>query len=161
MPTTAVARRNSTEVDLPDGVRDKIVFMLLSGEFPTDAQIAKTVGVSPTVITRMLKNDPELVEKRKEAEREMAQLIEKSAVELAMTGRNEIAKQKAQEFLLKKVYADKYGDDAENTGSEKGSRKVVINLNLPVTKTDENGIPICQSPDPLVDAIDVESNTIN
>ena len=158
--TKAVQRLKKNDV-IPTGVRDKIVFMLLSGEFPTDAEIARATGVAPAVVTKMLKDDPELVEKRKEAEREMAQQIERSAIQLATSGRNEIAKQKAQEFLLKKVYADKYGDDAENTGSEKGSRKVVINLNLPVTKTDENGIPICQSPNPLVDAIDVESNTIN
>lgn len=143
---------------IPEGVRDKIIYMLLSGEFPTDAQIARSVGVQPSVITRMLKNDPELVERRREAEREMAQQIEKSAVELAMTGRNELARQKAQEMLLKKVYAEKYGDNAENTTSEKGSRKVVINLNLPTIKTDENGIPICNSASPLMEAIDVKSD---
>ena len=158
--TRAVQRLKKNDV-IPTGVRDKIVFMLLSGEFPTDAEIARAAGVTPAVVTKMLKNDPELVEKRKEAEREMAQQIERSAIQLATSGRNEIAKQKAQEFLLKKVYADKYGDDAESGNPEKGSRKVIINLNLPVTKTDENGIPLCQSTNPLEEAIDVQSNTID
>ena len=157
---TAVAKRKSGEI-VPQGIRDKIVFMLLSGEFPTDAEIARTVGVSPSFVTKMLKNDPELAEKRKEAEREMAQQIERSAVQLALTGRNEIARQKSQEMLLKKLYSDRYGDDAENTSTEKGSRKVIINLNLPVTKTDENGIPICQSDNPLMDALDVEPHSTN
>lgn len=157
---TAVAKRKSGEI-VPQGIRDKIVFMLLSGEFPTDAEIARTVGVSPSFVTKMLKNDPELAEKRKEAEREMAQQIERSAVQLALTGRNEIARQKSQEMLLKKLYSDKYGEDAENTSTEKGSRKVIINLNLPVTKTDENGIPICQSNNPLMDALDVEPHSTN
>lgn len=140
---------------IPPGVREKVIFMLLSGEFPTDGDIARRAGVRPAYITHILNSDPELVRLRKEAEREMAQRIEKSAVELAMRGRNEIAREKAHEFLLKKLYADKYSDDITPTGSGKGSRKVVINLKLPEIAVDENGIPIAKSKSPLQEPIDV------
>jgi len=152
---TEVVKRKKGEA-VPQGIREKIIFMLLSGEFPTDAEIARVCDVSPGYVTKMLKSDPELAEKRKEAEREMAQQIEKSAVQLALTGRNEIAKQKSQEMLLKKLYPEKYGDDAENTSAEKGSRKVNIYLKLQEVKTDADGIPIAQSASPLVEAIDVK-----
>ena len=54
------------------------------------------------------------------------------------------------------MYADKYGDNAEKVNSEKGSRKVVIQLKLPEVKVDSNGIPIAQSANPLQEAIDVQ-----
>lgn len=160
--TTAVVATNkalaATPEDwsaVPKGVRDKVVCMLLSGEFPTDAEIARVAGVRPGYITHILKADPELAKLRQEAELEMAQRIEKSAVELALTGRNEIARQKQHEFLLKKLYPDKYGDDTMPTKGGKGSRKVVINLKLPEIAVDENGIPIAKSKNPLKEAIDV------
>lgn len=140
---------------VPQGVREKVVFMLLSGEFPTDGEIARKAGVRPAYITHILKNDPELARLRKEAEFEMAQRLEKSAVQLALEGRNEIAREKAHEFLLKKLYADKYSDDVAPVGNGKGSRKVVINLKLPEIAVDENGIPIAKSKNPLQEAIDV------
>lgn len=153
--TTAIAKADSLP-PVPQGVRDKIICMLISGEYPTDADIARATGVSATYITKLLQSDPELAEKRREAEREVAQLIEKSAIELAQRGRNEMAKQRSQEFLLKKMYADKYGDNAEKVNSEKGSRKVVIQLKLPEVKIDSDGIPIAQSANPLQEAIDVQ-----
>lgn len=85
----------------------------------------------------------------------MAQRIEKSAVELALTGRNEIARQKQHEFLLKKLYPDKYGDDSALSNSAKGIRRVTIDLKLPEVPVDENGIPVAQSKNPLQEAISV------
>ena len=140
---------------VPEGVREKVIFMLLSGEFPTDGDIARRAGVRPAYITHILNSDPELVRLRKEAEREMAQRIEKSAVELAMTGRNEIAREKAHEFLLKKLYADKYSDDITPVGNGKGSRKVIVEFNMKEIPVDENGIPTAKSKSPLEDSIDV------
>lgn len=140
---------------VPQGVREKVIFMLLSGEFPTDGDIARRAGVRPAYITHILNSDPELVRLRKEAEREMAQRIEKSAVELAMTGRNEIAREKAHEFLLKKLYADKYSDDITPVGNGKGSRKVIVEFNMKEIPVDENGIPTAKSKSPLEDSIDV------
>ena len=140
---------------VPKGVRDKVVCMLLSGEFPTDADIARVAGVRPGYITHILKADPELAKLRQEAELEMAQRIEKSAVELALTGRNEIARQKQHEFLLKKLYPSKYGDDAALSNSAKGIRRVTIDLKLPEIPVDENGIPVAQSKNPLQEAISV------
>ena len=160
--TTAIVATNkalaATPEDwsaIPKGVRDKVVCMLLSGEFPTDAEIARVAGVRPGYITHILKADPELAKLRQEAEREMAQRIEKSAVELALTGRNEIARQKQHEFLLKKLYPDKYGDDSALSNSAKGIRRVTIDLKLPEVPVDENGIPVAQSKNPLQEAINV------
>lgn len=160
--TTAIVATNkalaATPEDwsaVPKGVRDKVVCMLLSGEFPTDAEIARVAGVRPGYITHILKADPELAKLRQEAEREMAQRIEKSAVELALTGRNEIARQKQHEFLLKKLYPDKYGDDSALSNSAKGIRRVTIDLKLPEVPVDENGIPVAQSKNPLQEAINV------
>lgn len=160
--TTAIVATNkalaATPEDwsaVPKGVRDKVVCMLLSGEFPTDAEIARVAGVRPGYITHILKADPELAKLRQEAELEMAQRIEKSAVELALTGRNEIARQKQHEFLLKKLYPDKYGDDSALSNSAKGIRRVTIDLKLPEVPVDENGIPVAQSKNPLQEAINV------
>ena len=155
---TAVVPRKSKHQYAPvtEELRERIIVMLLSGEFPTDAEIAKAVNVRPSYITTILKCDPELAERRKEANLLMAQMIEKSAVELAISGRNEMAKERAHEFLLKKLYPDKYGDAAEAGNTEKGSRKVIINLKMPVMKTDKNGFPVAQSANPLMDAIDVK-----
>lgn len=160
--TTAIVATNkalaATPEDwsaVPKGVRDKVVCMLLSGEFPTDADIARVAGVRPGYITHILKADPELAKLRQEAELEMAQRIEKSAVELALTGRNEIARQKQHEFLLKKLYPSKYGDDAALSNSAKGIRRVTIDLKLPEIPVDENGIPVAQSKNPLQEAISV------
>lgn len=160
--TTAIVATNkalaATPEDwsaVPKGVRDKVVCMLLSGEFPTDAEIARVAGVRPGYITHILKADPELAKLRREAELEMAQRIEKSAIELALTGRNEIARQKQHEFLLKKLYPDKYGDDAALSNSAKGIRRVTIDLKLPEVPVDENGIPVAQSKNPLQEAISV------
>ena len=149
-------QHNNETAVIPRAKRDRIICLLLSGEFPTDADIARDVGVSPSVITKMLKDDPELAQKRIEAEREIAQHIEKSAIELATTGRNEVAKQKQQEFLLRKLMPEKYGDNVEQTKGGLGPKRVVINLKLPECKTDANGIPILQSANPLQEVLDVK-----
>lgn len=135
--------------DLPTTTRDKIILMLLSGEFPSDADIARATGVRPFIITKLLASDPELVVRRKEAEREMAQAIEKSAFTLATQGRNEMAKQKSQEFLLRKLMPEKYGDNSEMTNGTATSKRVVINFNMPEVKTDQDGIPVIESKSPL------------
>ncbi len=135
--------------DLPETTRDKIVLMLLSGEFPSDADIARATHVRPFVITKLLASDPELVVRRKEAEREMAQAVEKSAFTLATQGRNEIAKQKSQEFLLRKLMPEKYGDESSVSNGVNTSKRVIINFNMPEVKTDQDGIPIIESKSPL------------
>lgn len=128
--------------------RVKIVTMLISGEFPIDSEIARAVGVQPKVVTDMLKNDPELASLRKQSEWEMAQQIEKASVNLAVNGRNEMARQKAQEFLLKKLMPEKYGDEAVKDSGNVGKR-VNIFLKLPEVNVDANGIPVAHSESPL------------
>lgn len=142
----------TTALQKPDEIseeqRTKIVTMLVSGEFPVDAEIARAARVPVSVVTNLLKSDPELVELRKQSQLEMAQLIEKASVNLAVNGRNEMARQKAQEFLLKKLMPEKYGDEAVKDTSTVGKR-VNIFLKLPEVNVDANGIPMAASANPL------------
>lgn len=135
--------------------RVKIVTMLVSGEYPTDMEIANACDVTPAFIQRILSEDKELAEARKQAEIEMAQKIERSAMQMAIESRNPIAMQKAQEFMLKKLMPDKYGDNASSVPASK-LKKINIQLTMPEIAVDENGIPVAQSASPLQEAIDVK-----
>lgn len=127
--------------------KDEIIRLVISGEHPSDAEIARRVGgLYPSEVTAIINADPELVLRRSESEREVAQNIENAAITLAVGGRNEIARQKAQEFLLKKMMPDKYGDDARTSG-QGGQKRVVINFNLPEVKVNQDGIPIGETID--------------
>lgn len=134
---------------IPHDKRDKIIRMLVSGEFPVDADIAKECDVSVAVIEQLLKSDPELIECRRQSERQMAQLIEQSSARLAINGRNEIARQKAQEFMLKRLMPEKYGDDASVNKSSRSIKRILFVKSLPTVEVDENGIPIAKSRSPL------------
>lgn len=133
--------------DITDEQRVKIVTMLVSGEYPSDAEIAKAADVPTRVVTKMLKSDPELAELRRQGELEMAQLIEKASIDLATNGRNEMARQRAQEFMLRKLMPEKYGDSATGVGGGKQSKMVNIVLNMPEVKVDKDGIPIGETVD--------------
>lgn len=147
---------NSTALmSLPMDKRVKIITMLCSGEYPTDMEIAVACDVEPSFIQKILVEDPELSEARRQAEIEMAQKIERSAMQMAIDSRNPIAKQKAQEFMLKKLMPEKYGDNANNVSIGK-SKKINIQLTMPEVKTDENGIPIAPSANPLQDVIELK-----
>lgn len=148
-PTKTESNPPSLSSDVTPEQRRMIIRMLLSGEFPTDAMIARAAKVRTGVVTAMLESDPELKKMREEAEHEMAQIIERSAVNLATNGRNEIAKQKSQEFLLKKMMPGKYGDDAgKNTGNDT-LKRIILVKELPVVSVDKNGIPIAESKNPF------------
>lgn len=134
---------------IPHDKRDKIIRMLVSGEFPVDADIAKECDVPVAVIEQLLKSDPELIECRRQSERQMAQLIEQSSARLAINGRNEIARQKAQEFMLKRLMPEKYGDDASVNKSSRSTKRILFVKSLPTVEVDENGIPIAKSRSPL------------
>ena len=134
---------------IPHDKRDKIIRMLVSGEFPVDADIAKECDVPVAVIEQLLKSDPELIECRRQSERQMAQLIEQSSARLAINGRNEIARQKAQEFMLKRLMPEKYGDDASVNKSNRSIKRILFVKSLPTVEVDENGIPIAKSRSPL------------
>lgn len=136
-------RKQGEHID--NGTRQKIIQMLLSGEHPVDAEIARACNVSALTVSNILKKDPELVRLRRNAELEMAQLIERSGFQLAISGRNEIARQKAQEFFLKKLMPEKYGDDAELNRSAQSGKRIVLMPALPVVSVDANGIPISQA----------------
>lgn len=141
---------------LSDKQYKMVVEMVASGEYPIDAMIARRVGCRTQIITDLLAKDKELSDLRKSAEREIAQKVEQSAVALATGGKNEIARQKAQEFLLKKLMPEKYGDNAEQSNSTHSSKKIIINMTLPEVKVDDDGIPI-ESKSPLEqEAIDVQ-----
>lgn len=147
---------NSTALmSLPTSKRVRIITMLCSGEYPTDMEIAVACDVEPSFIQKILVEDPELSEARRQAEIEMAQRIERSAMQMAIESRNPIAKQKAQEFMLKKLMPDKYGDNASNVPVGK-SKKINITLTMPEVSVDENGIPIVKSANPLQEVIEVK-----
>lgn len=147
MPEQAI--QNSAPAPVPRDTRDKIVRMLVSGEFPIDSEIAEACNVPVAVVEQLLKSDPELAEARRQSERQMAQMIERSSVKLAIGGRNEIARQKAQEFMLKKLMPEKYGDDASESKSSRSLKRILLVKELPTVDVDDNGIPVAKSKSPL------------
>lgn len=147
MPEQAI--QNSAPAPVSRETRDKIVRMLVSGEFPIDSEIAEACNVPVAVVEQLLKSDPELAEARRQSERQMAQMIERSSVKLAIGGRNEIARQKAQEFMLKKLMPEKYGDDASESKSSRSLKRILLVKELPTVDVDDNGIPIAKSKSPL------------
>lgn len=147
MPEQAI--QNSAPAPVPRETRDKMVRMLVSGEFPIDSEIAEACNVPVAVVEQLLKSDPELAEVRRQSERQMAQMIERSSAQLAIGGRNEIARQKAQEFMLKKLMPEKYGDDASENKSNRSLKRILLVKELPTVEVDDNGIPIAKSKSPL------------
>ena len=143
------ATQNSASAPVPRDTRDKIVRMLVSGEFPIDSEIAEACNVPVAVVEQLLKSDPELAEVRRQSERQMAQMIERSSAQLAIGGRNEIARQKAQEFMLKKLMPEKYGDDASESKSSRSLKRSLLVKERPTVDVDDNGIPIAKSKSPL------------
>lgn len=153
--TTAVATSNCT-TQISPAVRNKIIRALISGEYPVDADIAEVCKVPVSVVEKLLSDDPELRELRRQAERRSAQLIEKASIDLAINGKNQMARQKAQEFMLKHMMPDKYGDSVNAGKSAQSVKRIMIVKELPVVDVDENGIPIAKSRSPLEPkAIDV------
>ena len=139
----------SDPAKLGEDVRDRIVRMLTSGEFPTDAEIARECNITVDVWQYLVNHDVELKRLKKQAETEMVQQIERSSMQLAINGKNQIARQKAQEFMLKKLMPDKYGENANISDSARSIKRVVMERALPVIDVDENGIPIATSHNPL------------
>lgn len=154
--TTAVATSECTARISPT-VRNRIIRALISGEYPVDAEIAEVCNVPVSVVEKLLSDDPELRELRRQAERRSAQLIERASVDLAINGKNQMARQKAQEFMLKHMMPDKYGDSVNAGKSSQSVKRIMIVKELPVVNVDENGIPIARSVSPLESkAIDVK-----
>lgn len=143
------AIQNSAPAPVTRDTRDKMVRMLVSGEFPIDSEIAEACNVPVAVVEQLLKSDPELAEVRRQSERQMAQMIERSSAQLAICGRNEIAMQKAQEFMLKKLMPEKYGDDASENKSSRSLKRILLVKELPTVDVDDNGIPVAKSKSPL------------
>lgn len=136
--------------------RALIAKMLISGEFPIDAVIARAAGVPTIIVTDMLKKDPELVKLRESAEREVAQMIEAAGVSLCLKSRNDMARANLIPKLLEKMMPEKYGDKQDGGGSGGGGKKIIINMTLPEVKVDDDGIPI-ESKSPLEpEAIEVK-----
>lgn len=146
--TIAVATSNCT-TQISPAVRNKIIRALISGEYPVDADIAESCKVPVSVVEKLLSDDPELRELRRQAERRSAQLIERASVDLAIHGKNQMARQKAQEFMLKHMMPDKYGDSVNAGKSAQSVKRIMIVKELPVVDVDENGIPIAKSRSPL------------
>ena len=145
---TAVTTSNCT-TQISSAVRNRIIRTLISGEHPVDSEIAAICNVPVSVVEKLLSDDPELRELRRQAERRSAQLIERASVDLAIHGKNQMARQKAQEFMLKHMMPDKYGDSVNAGKSAQSVKRIMIVKELPVVDVDENGIPIAKSRSPL------------
>lgn len=146
-------QQKKSEASLPavsKSKKEEIIRLLISGEYPTDSEIARKVGVGAGVVTSILASDPELRRLREEAEYEIAQRIERSAVDLACSGRNEMAKQKAQEFMLKKLMPNKYGDDRSASDSDRLPKRILLVKELPVVDVDKNGLPVATTVNPML-----------
>lgn len=142
--------------NLTEDQRNRIREMLTSGEYPIDSVIANEVGVSVSLIERLFIDDPEFAELHRQCERDMAQKIECASFKMALAGKNAVAMQKAQEFFLKKLMPNKYGDESTKKETQVGKRVNIV-LNLPEVKVDENGIPVASSESPLrVKTIDID-----
>ena len=124
--------------------REQIRELLLSDNIYTDGEIAKKVKMSPVIVTELLSTDPEFMRLCRQRDIEISQKIERASIELALSGKNQVAMQKAQELHLKKIMSDRYGDLA-NTGTRTARRRVNVVLELPETKTDANGLPVLQT----------------
>lgn len=134
---------------LTEDQRRRIYEMLISGEFPIDATIAREVNVPTHIVTEILEKDPELAVIRKSSQREIAQRIERSAIDLCTSSKNDMARAKLIPEMLKHLMPERYGDNAEQTNSPKGSKKIVLNLTMNEIKVDGDGIPIANSESPL------------
>lgn len=124
--------------------REQIRELLLSDNIYTDGEIARKVKMSPVVVTELLSTDPEFLRLCRQRDIEISQKIERASIELALSGKNQVAMQKAQELHLKKIMSDRYGDLA-SAGARTARKRVNIVLELPETKTDANGMPILQT----------------
>lgn len=144
-----MAERKSDENAAIDKVKRGISEMLSSEEYYTDAEIGRACGISASDVQRLVNEDPDLRALRAQAEQEMVQKVERSALQLAIGGRNEMARQKSQEFILRKLKPDVYGDNADLSRSAKSQKRILLVEKLPVIAVDDNGIPIAKSASPL------------
>lgn len=134
---------------LTEKQREMVIDLLSSDTLYTDAEIAKECDIPINEIQRVIYDDPDLCALRRYAERDMVQKIERSAMDLAIKGRNEMARQKSQEFMLRKLKPEVYGDNADAFRDRKDYKRILLVKELPVIPVDENGIPIARSHSPL------------
>ena len=139
--------------------RAKIITMLESGCYPNVSMIARACKTTPQTIRNMFIKDPSLKERFHEAIAAKIDEVEESAIDLAINGNNEIAKQKAQEFILKHKKPEDYGENAEAlAAASKAVRRIIVAPVLPTIAVDANGIPIQQNKtEPEV--IDIQSES--
>ena len=134
---------------LTEKQREMVIDLLSSDNLYTDSEIAKECDIPVSEIQRVIYDDPDLRALRRYAEHDMVQKIERSAMDLAIKGRNEMARQKSQEFMLRKLKPEVYGDNADAFRDKKVSKRILLVKELPVIPVDDNGIPIARSQSPL------------
>lgn len=131
--------------------RAKIVRMLESGCYPNLSMIARACQTTTATIRNMFNKDPSLKQKFHDAIEAKINEVEESAIDLAINGCNEIAKQKAQEFILKHKKPEEYGENAEAlVAATKAVKRIIVAPVLPTIAVDANGIPIQPNPEPEV-----------
>lgn len=123
--------------------RAKIIAMLESGCYPNVSQIARACKTTRMTIWNMLHADPDLSKRFHSAVAAKIDEVEESAIDLAINGNNEIAKQKAQEFVLKHKRPEEYGENAEVlAAAARAVKRIIVAPQLPTIPVDSNGIPI-------------------
>ena len=142
---------------LPTVVQKRIREMLEAGTRHL-TQVAKACGVSTCVVKRMVESDPELKALHDAAYEEKMEDVEDAMFDMAVNGDNEVAKEKAQEYLLRyrrpKTYSPDLCDQAASGGTP--TKRIVIVPVMPVTPCDANGIPIQPKQEPKqAEVIDV------
>lgn len=128
---------------LPPVVVNRIREMLLAGTRHL-TQVARACNVTTDSVKRLVEQDPELKALHDAAYEEKMEQVEDAMFEQAINGDNEIAKEKAQEYLLRfrrpKVYSPELSDAAAMGGQQ--TRRIIIAPILPVCQVDKDGIPI-------------------
>lgn len=134
--------------------------LLQQGELSM-SEIAKAIGVHVLTVKKLLENDVDLAAEYNAQWDERIARVEDSMISMALgNGRNEIAQEKAQEFILRYNKPKKYSEAVARQSAAPSEKRINISLNLPTIAVDANGIPIpkVQSANPLQEVIDVKAD---
>lgn len=117
---------------LSEAQRARICRLLSGGLYPDLSTIAKLAETSRAAIEREIKKDPQLETMYNSALMAQIDKVEQAAIDLAINGKNEIAKQKSQEFILKNMRASRYNEKLALAETQANIPRINVSLKLPV-----------------------------
>lgn len=112
--------------------RERILKLLSGGFYPDLTAIAKIANTTRDAIEKSMKKDPAIERAYNSALMSQVDKIEQAAIDLAINGKNEVARQKSQEFLLKNLRASKYNEKLALAQSQSNAPRISVSLKLPV-----------------------------